>query len=106
MENLLFYEKIKELKALVTEDQDRCRANTTMQSICNEFIDPNAINSLNIPGKIRDGLLEKLNRGQLLPEDFDPLLKDVLELIYRNNFPRFVEVYQDRVDGSISHLET
>jgi hypothetical protein len=107
LENILFYETMRRFYArygytikmgsLIIEDFDYINYDNVnkevarrYENVYEEFIKPGSKNELNLSFQIRRDFEELMKRSALRMESMDPIMNEVLRIIYANTFPRFL----------------
>eukprot|EP00112_Aurelia_sp_Birch-Aquarium-sp1_P003020 Seg1338.9 transcript_id=Seg1338.9/GoldUCD/mRNA.D3Y31 product="Regulator of G-protein signaling 19" protein_id=Seg1338.9/GoldUCD/D3Y31 len=83
-ENLKFWIEVERMKAA----PDCATRYITIRKIYRDYIQPRALNEVNVEAWIRKGIEEKLEQPP--PDIFDPAQTQVYLLMYRQSWPRFV----------------
>lgn len=93
VENLEFYENVEQFKE-VARDDDESSVDSRVElerSIADNYVAPGAPKEVNIEGRTRDEILQRVQNNEVDPDIFTPAQREVRNLMMFDSFSRFVK---------------
>ncbi|KAI9189438.1 regulator of G-protein signaling [Blastocladiella emersonii ATCC 22665] len=105
LENGLFWDDFREVEVLVSTKKGDDGIKAALNKLYLLYVPPGAPRELNLMSSTRESVIRDFNGGRLSLRSFEPVKKEVFDMMYSHSLPQFLQQYRAR-NGSLAAAPT